>query len=176
LVKTVLGLLQFGCMLGGFIALFNGQWLAMVGAWVAAGLIGLAGNRVVRAAEGISETGREAVADVSRAIELLRRGEFGAATGVTRSAVTGFRMGGDKDLLPIAMTVHAVSLASIRDVSGAEQALTEASGMLRSLPPELAAELPDMRHMHALVQRELQNGVPDPSRLVAEFLALNDAP
>ena len=175
-MKGLFGLIQIACLVGGFVALFNGQWLVLIGAWVAAGLVGLAGNRIVRGIDGVSETGREAMASISRAIELLRRGEYRAATGVTRSAVSNFRLGGDKNLLPIALTVHAVALASTRDVVGAENAISEASRLFDKVPAALAAEASEMRQVHASVRRELQNGVPDPHRLVEDFLTFNDTP
>jgi hypothetical protein len=175
-VKALFGLIQMACVVGGFVALFNGQWLVLTGAWVAAGLVGLAGNRLVRGVDGVSQTGRDAMASIPRAIELLRRGEYRAATGVTRSAVSSFRMGGDKTLLPIALTVHAVALAGIRDVAGAEKAISEASRLFDAVPAALAAEATEMRQVHASVRRELQDGVPDPSRLVENFLAFNDTP
>src|SRR4051812_3702556 len=122
-MKALFGLLQLACAVGGIVALFHGQWLLLIAAWIAAGLVGLFGARAVRGVDGISESGRQALGAIPRAVELLRRGEYRAATGVTRSAVTGFRMGGDKSLLPVALTLHAVALASTRDLTGAEKAL-----------------------------------------------------
>lgn len=174
-MKALLGFVQMGCLVAGLVAMFNGRWLVGIGAWVFAGLVGLAGNRVVRGVEGISDTGRDAMRAIPRAIELLRRGEYRAATGMSCSAVTDFRIGGDKTLLPIALTVHAVTLAATRDTAGAEKALMEASRLLDAMPAGLAAEATEVRQVHTLVRRELRNGVPDPSRFVEDFLAFNDA-
>lgn len=175
-MKGLIGLLQLACLVGGVVALFNGQWLLLIGAWLVAGLVGLAGNRLVRVVDGVSETGREAMSQILRAIELLRRGEYRAASGVTRSAVSSFRMGGDKNLLPIALTMHAVALASVNDAAGAEAAVIEAKGLTAALPPALQADAEDFREIQGLVERELRKGLPDADGLVREFLAFNDAP
>ena len=174
-MKALLGWVQMGSLVAGLVALFNGRWLIVIGCWVFAGLVGLAGNRLVRGVEGISESGRDAMRAIPRAIELLRQGEYRAATGMSRSAVTSLRIGGDKALLPLALTIHAVALAATRDAAGAEKALMEASILFDAMPPSLAAEATEVRQLHALVRRELRNGVPSPSRLVEDFLAL-DAP
>lgn len=156
-------------------ALFNGQWLVLIGAWLFAGLIGLAGNRLVRGVDGVSQLGQDAMRNIPGTVELLRRGQYGAANGMSRSAVTSFRMGGDKALLPIALTLHAVTLAATRDTAGAEKALTEAASLFDRMPPGLAQEVAEVREVHGFVRRELRKGVPDPSRFVEEFLAFNDA-
>lgn len=175
-VRAFLGLVQIGLGIGGVIALINGQWMWMVLAWGAAGLTGFFGNLMVRATEGISEGGQAAINDIPRALELLRQGQYSSAKGVTRAAVASFRMGGDKTLLPIALTVHAVALASLREVSDSRKALDEASELFRRLPPALAADLDDMQHLLTLVRQELDLGVPDPDGLVADVITFNDAP
>ena len=117
-MKALLGLVQMGSLVAGLVALFNGRWLIVIGCAVFAGLVGLAGNRLVRGVEGISESGRDAMRAIPRAIELLRKGEYRAATGMSRSAVTSLRIGGDKALLPLALTIHAAALAATRDAAG----------------------------------------------------------
>ncbi|WP_395243501.1 hypothetical protein ACGGZK_15410 [Agromyces sp. MMS24-K17] len=174
-MKTFLGFLQVGSGIGGLIALFNGQWGLTILAWGFALLIGYLGNRMVRAVEGVSQTGREALGGVSQSIDLLRRGEYRSALGVSRSTVSSFRMGGDKAFLPIALTIHAVALGATGDVQGARRAAQEADDGFRRLPPMLAADADEMREVLAVVRRELDRGVPDPSGLVEKFLAFNDA-
>jgi hypothetical protein len=168
-------MLQVAGLVGGVVALFNGQWLAVIGAWLFAGLIGLAGNRMVKGVEGISQFGQDALPNIPRTVELLRRGDYDAAKGMSRAAVNSFRMGGDKELLPIALTMHAVTLAATRDIAGAENAIAEAGRLFDRMPPALAAQLDEVRELHAFVGRALRNGVPDPSRFVQEFLTFNDA-
>lgn len=174
-MKALFGLLQIGLGVVGVIALINGKWLWMIGAWVAAGLVGLAGNRAVRSVEGISELGRDAARNLDRAVDLLRRGDYPAAAGVTRSAVRDFRIGGDKVLLPLAMTLHAVALTSVRDVPGARQATVEAADRLRHLPPALANERAVLQQTLTVLQRQLNMGVPDSAAMVAEALAPLDS-
>lgn len=74
----------------------------------------------------------------------------------------------------VALTLRAVALASIRDLAGAQKALVEASDRYHALPLALAQAVPEMPQVHALLQRELARGVPNPSRLVADFLELTD--
>jgi hypothetical protein len=174
-VKALLGWMQMGLLVAGLVALFSGRWLVVLGAWALAGLVGLAGNRLVRGVEGVSSSGRDAMIALPRAIDLLRRGEYRAATGMSRSAVTDFRMGGDRNFLPIALTIHAVTLTATRDTDGASKALLEASRLLDTMPPARAAEVMGLRQVHAHVRRELRSGVPNPSRFVDDFLAFNDA-
>ncbi len=174
-MKALIGLFQFACLGGGVVALFNGQWLGMIGSWLLAGLVGVAGNRLVRRVDGVSETGRQAMSQIPRSIELLRRGECRAASGVTRSMVSNFRMGGDKYLLPFAQTIHDVALASVNDAAGAETAVTEAKRLTAVLPPIPQVDVEVLREMQGLVERELRKGLPDADSLVREFLALDDA-
>lgn len=174
-MKPLLGWLQTAGLIGGVVALFNGQWVAMVGSWLFAVLVGLAGDRLVRSAEGLSQSGQDAMGAIPRTIELLRQGQYAQARGTSRSAVTSFRMGGDKQLLPIALTLHAVTLAANRDIEGADNALTEAARLFDNMPAGLAEEAADIRELHALVRREVRTGVPDPSGFVERFLALNAA-
>lgn len=173
-MKALLGFIQIALGIAGIVALFNGQWLAMIGAWVVAFLIGVIGSRVTRHIEGVSEHGRDAIGGMSRALELLRRGEYLSASGATRSQVQALRIGGDKELLVLALTLHAVALASIRDLSGARKALVEASDRYQALPLAMAQEFPEMRRVHALLQREIAQGVPNPSGMVGEFFELTD--
>lgn len=173
-MKAFLGFVQFGLGVAGIVALINGQWLPMIGAWVAGGLVGLVGNRLVRMTEGVSQSGQDAIGDVRRTSDLLRRGAYPAAVGTTRSLVSAFRSGGDRVLLPFALTLHSVALAAVRDHVGAQRALTEATQLLRFMPAEFSGDVAEMREMHAAIQRELDWGVPDPSRLVASFLDWND--
>ena len=87
-MKGFLGLLQIGLGIAGLVALFNGQWLAMIGAWVVAALIGFAGSRLVRRTEGVSEAGRQwGVGDMERGVELLLKGDYTSASRETASAV-----------------------------------------------------------------------------------------
>lgn len=175
-MRAIFGLLQLGCLVASVLALIKGEWLIAAGAFAGAGVSGLIGNQAVRKAEGVSETGREGIGKVGEAIELLRAGRFQAASGVTRSAVSDFRLGGDRLLLPIALTVHAVALASVRDVDGSQTAIDEATRAFRTVPPELQADSEVFLEVLELAQREVGNGVPDPTGFVADFLALNDAP
>lgn len=130
---------------------------------------------MVRKSEGISETGREAMGKVGESVDLLRAGQFQAATGVTRSAVSDFRLGGDRLLLPIALTTHAVALAAVRDLKGSQAAIREANVGLSAVPIALQSDGEVFREVLDLVQRALDNGVPDPQRLIDDFFAINDA-
>lgn len=173
-MKSALGCLQLILWGGGIVALFNAQWIAMIACWVAAALVGFAGNQMVRLAQGVSQSGQDAIGNVNRSVTLLERGEYESAVGATRALVSGFRSGGDKQLLPLALTFHSVALGAARDVPGARRALDEAARGLRMMPREFADEVAELRHVHQTIERELDRGVPDPSRLVAEFLAWND--
>lgn len=181
-MRALLGLIQIGCAIYGIVALIGGRWLLGIGFWVAAGLVGVVGNRLTRAIYGVSETGRDVPRKVSHAMDLLERREYRIAAGVARSAVSDARLGGDKALLPITLTIHAVALACQRELSEAQQvlfrardALTQTRNQLNS--PQLALfEMEEMlEQTHRLVQRAIDDGVPDPSRLAADFLALNRA-
>ena len=180
-MKGLLGLIQLACVIGGVVAVFNGRWPLLIVGWVAAGGIGLVGSRMVKHATGISESGREVLANgtIASAIDLLRTGNYSAAMGLTRSAVQSFRMGGDKDFLPIVLTLHAVALAALRDIAGAHRALDDAVDTLQSLSPAtrsaFASELAEMQQIHVLLRRELRNGVLDPRRMVEDFITLNEA-
>lgn len=169
-MKGFLGLLQIGLGIAGLVALFNGQWLAMIGAWGVAALIGFAGSRLVRRAEGVSEAGRQwGVGDMERGVELLLKGDYTSASRETASAVKTFRMGGDFGLIIMALTAHAVALAARHDLDGARTALVEASDRYQKLPVYQAEMAPGLSQLHSTLQRELAHGVPDPSGLVSEF-------
>lgn len=170
-MKPLLGMLQMACFIGAGVALFSGQWLLVAAALVSAGLVGLVGNRLTRAVDGISDTGREALAHIPQAMELLRREQYQAAMGLTSGVVTDIRLGGDKALLPPALTLHAVALASVGDARGAEKAVQEASRLTQSLPPAVAAEADGIRHIQQMVRRELALGLPDPKAMVRAVLA-----
>ena len=170
-MKSALGCLQFILWGGGIVALINGQWVAMIVSWVAAALVGFAGDRMVRLAEGVSQSGQNAVGDAARAIALLKHGDYASAVRSTRAFVAALRYGGDQLLLPLALTLHSVALAATGDLADARRALGEASQGLRSMPRELTDEADDLRRLHESIQRELDRGAPDPSRVVAEFIA-----
>lgn len=173
-MKAFLGFIQIGLGIVGIVALVNGQWLGMIAAWAVGFGVGYLGNRAVRATDGISQLGQDALGNVDRAIDLLRRGEFRAASGVTRSTISSFRMGGDKRLMPMALALHAVALASSQDLSGARRALQESREYLGFTPRGVSAEADELRQLHALIQREIESGVKDPELLVAGFLDWND--
>lgn len=174
-MKTFLGVLQVGSLIAGLVALLDGKWFLAGVAAVFAFVIGYVGSHMVRHMEGVSQFGQDAFGDFSRSIESLRRGNWQSAVGTARSAVSSFRIGGDAALLPVALTLYSVALAATRDIDGARKIADDADRRFRQVPAEFASEVSEMRHVLMLVRRELDRGVPDPSRLVAEFLALNDA-
>jgi hypothetical protein len=174
-MRTFFGFLQFVFGIGGVIALFNAQWVAMIAAWVAAGAVGWIGNRIVKGAMGVSQSGQEAMANIPRAIDQLKRGSFAAAEGTTLGAVNSFRMGGDKELLAMALVLRAVALGANEKFDLARKAADEAEALTRSTSRQFQ-ELHDMVRPLALhVQRELRGPRPNSSRLVSEFLELNDS-
>lgn len=175
-MKALLGFIQMGSIIAGVVALFSGMWLTAVGALVFAGLVGIAGDRIVRRIDGISVAGRDAMGFTHRALGELERGDYQQAVGSSRAAVRHFRMGGEKALLPFALTVHAAALAATRDVRAAEATLTEASMALNNVPLALATETRELRESQALLHMEIRNGVPDPARLVADFLEIEESP
>uniref|UniRef100_UPI000A3E25EA hypothetical protein n=1 Tax=Demequina pelophila TaxID=1638984 RepID=UPI000A3E25EA len=76
------------CLIGGVVALFNGRWVDMIVALVVAMRAGFIGNWAVKAQEGISESGRETLPDIDRAIDWLHAGEFQSANVAARGAAT----------------------------------------------------------------------------------------
>ena len=51
-MRAFFGFLQFALGLGGIIALFNGQFVLMIAAWIGAFAVGWFGNRIVKGAMG----------------------------------------------------------------------------------------------------------------------------
>lgn len=175
-MKSILGLAQLGLGAWGVFALINGQWLTVLAAWSVAGLLGLVGNRLTRTVEGVSESGREALASIPRAVELLRDNDYRQALGVTRAVVRSFRLGGDKGLLAMALPIHAVALAANDDPFSAKQALNEIEGLLRYVPAEMGDEVVAIRRLTRWLETELKERPYETSNLVSGFLRWNDSP
>lgn len=172
-MKSLLGLIQIGLGIAGLVALVNGQWLTMVGCWVGGLVVGVLGNRAVRAAEGLSETGRGALQTVPEVIEALRRGERQRALGLSNSAVRDFRMGGDKPLLMLALTLQAVTFAGTGAMDKARAALSESRQRLGELPYAAAREAGEIEKLHAILAEELSKHSPNGDRIVSRFLEYN---
>ncbi|NUT72743.1 hypothetical protein [Pseudarthrobacter sp. C4D7] len=174
-MRAFLGFLQIACGIGGVIALFNGQWLAMVGALTTAFVIGLVGVRATKAVNGISDLGFEAIGSVSQAVDLIRRGAYTQAEGVSLGAVNSLRFGGDRHFLPIALTVRAVALCANGKFDAARMAADEAEALSRNPPARSPGGYDEIRPMILAVQRELRSSTPSSGRVVLEFLAAEEA-
>lgn len=174
-MRAFLGFLQIACGIGGVIALFNGQWLAMVGAWTTAFVIGLVGVRATKAVNGISDMGRESIGSVPQTIDLIRRGAYTQAEGVSLGAVNSFRIGGDRHFLPIALTVRAVALGANGKFDAARKAADEAELLSRNTPARIPGGYDEIRPVILAVQRELRSSTPSSACVVSVFLAANEA-
>lgn len=173
-MKAFLGFIQAGLGIGGLIALFNGQWLALFLCWGGGFLVGLLGSRATRAIEGVSEGGREASRNIGDAIEQLRQGRYDSANGLVMAAVSQFRIGGDKGLLVVALTLQSVTMAAVGKSSAAHKAAIEAKQRLTNLPSAMALETEELRMILSVVDSEISSGS-EPDRIVRKFLELTDA-
>ena len=173
-MKAFLGFIQVGLGIGGLVALFNGQWLALFLCWGGGFLVGLLGSRATRAIEGVSQGGQEALGNIGAAIEQLRQGRYDSANGLVMGAVSQFRIGDDKDLLVSALTLQSVTMAAVGKPNAAHKAASEAKQRLTNLPSAMALETDDLRMILSLVDSELSRGS-KPDRIVRKFLEFNDA-
>ncbi|MGB3413906.1 MAG: hypothetical protein WBA28_04230 [Microbacteriaceae bacterium] len=176
-MKGCLGIIQIGLGIGGVIALLNGAWWLLLAAFGASIIIGILGSLYVKATEGVSQIGQDAIKEVGSAIQQLRQGNLAAANNLSRSAIRSFKFGGDKMLLPLALTVHAVTLAALGEIDASKKALAESSQLLKSMP--VFAELDDksqdfIDETHRFLEKALNKGVKDPARFVEKFLEIND--
>ncbi len=171
-MKSLLGLIQIGLGIAGLVALVNGQWLTMVGCWVGGLVVGVLGNRAVRATEGLSETGRGALQTVPQVIEALRREERWGARP-SNSAVRDSPHGWDKPLLMLALTLQAVTFAGTGAMEKARAALSESRERLGELPYAAAREAGDIEKLHAILAEELSKDSPNGDRIVFRFLEYN---
>lgn len=174
-MRALLGFMQIGLGIGGLVALFNGQWIAMIAAWGGAFLIGFIGNRMTRSLNGVSDSAYESMQNIPQAVEQIRGGNYRAAEGLSLGAVNAFRMGGDKALLPMALLVRAVALGAGEKYEPARKAIDEAERSSRTPPVQHKELFDEFRPMILHVQQELNSARPSSRRLVSDFLAMNDA-
>lgn len=173
-MKAILGLLQFGLVIGGIIAAFNGQWLLLIVGVAGAFAVGWLGNRATRAIEGISESGRDAVGMIHEAERLIREGNYRSAVGSARGAVNGLRMGGDRDFLPFAYSTLGVALAATGDIEGSRRALNDVDTSAGHVRPELRDEIDDLRALGLDLRRELDRRPFDHVRVLTVYSRWND--
>ena len=173
-MKATLGFAQLGFGLAGLLALFRGQWAALILCWAGACVIGMIGTRVVRKVEGISEGGRGSIRNISAAVEKLRQGQYESANGFAMNAVTSFRLGGDRELLVPALIIQTVTLASVGKFADARTSLARAKEAIAQLPVEVAREGRDFVELLSLIDDELSRMQPDSYYVVSLFLGFND--
>lgn len=173
-MRAFLGFLQFALGLGGIIALFNGQFVAMILAWLGALGVGLIGNRVVRGVMGVSQSGQDAISSIPATLHLIEEGQYSAAEGHALGAVNAFRFGGDKALLPMALLLYAVALGANSKFDQARRAIDEADSIFLSSPAKLRELNDEIRPAIVQVKRELHSPQPDAKHLVSQFLELNE--
>lgn len=173
-MRALFGFMQIGLGIGGFVALFNGQWLVMILCWVGGFLVGWLGNHVVRVMMGVSQAGQDAMGNLPRALEQISSGNYVAAEGTSLGAVNAFRMGGDRAFLPMALTLRAVALGANGKFDQARAAVNEAEVLSRGGSQQLQEIQAEIRPLILVVQSELRTPVPDSQRLVKRFLELND--
>src|SRR5690606_29989130 len=125
-MKGCLGIIQIALGIGGIIALINGEWGLMLGAWIGASVVGFLGNSYVKATEGVSQLGQDAMDQIQAALFELRQGNYAHASRLSSSAVQSIRIGRDQLLLPLALQVQATALGATQDIEGAKRAVAEA--------------------------------------------------
>lgn len=173
-MRAFFGLLQFALGIGGIIALFNGQFVLMIAAWIGAFAVGWFGNRIVKGAMGISQSGQEAISSIPATLELIESGRYSAAEGHARGAVNAFRMGGDRGLLPMALLLQAVALGANGKFDQARRAIDEADSLFLSSPAKIRELNEEIRPAMIHVRSELHSPQPDSTYLVTRFLELNE--
>lgn len=169
-MKPFLGLLQLALGVGGIIALFNGEWLLMIGAWVAAMLIGLAGNRAVKSSEGVSQTGQDSFPDLDHALEALEKRNYSGAEHFARSASEGFRMGGDTVLLAFSLMIRSVAQAARGETMQAQNTFNDAERLMALMKNRGSAQFERLDSLRFVVEVELREGARDTERLVTRVL------
>lgn len=174
-MRALFGFLQFALGIGGLIALFNGQFLSMIAAWLGAFLVGWVGNRIVRGLMGVSQSGQDAIPDLRVAMRELSQEKFSSAEGSSRAAVSAFRAGGDKALLPVALLVSAVALGANAKFDLARKAIDESEHLLRTGSPRLQEANGELLPVVLQIQRELHAYQPSSPRLVAHFHEWNQS-
>jgi hypothetical protein len=173
-MKALLGFLQVGLVIGGIIAALNGQWVLLIVSLAGAFAIGWLGNRATRAVEGISESGRDAVAMLYAAEQHIRDGDYRAAVGSARGAVNGLRLGGDKDFLPFAYSTLGVALAATGDIEGSRRALNDVDACARNVRPDLRDDANDLCTLGHELRRELDRRPFDPDRVLKAYSRWNE--
>lgn len=171
-MKAFLGFLQVGLGIAGVVALFKGEWLALALCWIGAWLVGLVGNRLVGMKEGISQGGRESIAVLDEAIQLLRSGRYVAAEGHVRSAVTQFKLGGDKELLTMGLVVLAVAQGANGKFDAAKKSAAEAKSRLRNPSSGFygTREADEILAILTALERELRGSSPNVDPIVRALL------
>lgn len=158
----------------GVLALLTGQ-LPVLAALAVAAILMLFRNQPAGGGSGSSgkEQSVEAMADaiykIDAAIALLGEGELEGAKRAARAAVAASRRG--RALLPLALTVRAITLAANREEVAARRILARAAQLRDGLPDASTSEDFGMERYFEVAERALRRDVVDPQQLIAELLA-----
>lgn len=174
-MKTLVGIAQLACIIGGFVALFQGHWMWLIVGWVAAGILGYLGNQLVRAQDGISESGKQAVDTFPQIVAHLRAGNFESAAKLSRGAASGFAIGKDTELLAVARQFEAAALIASGDLNSAQTRLNQVDAAIRPLATARSGATPqpvaELLEVQEFMRHELSRGVPLSGTFVERFLA-----
>lgn len=173
-MRTFLGFAQLGLGIWGLVGLLNGSWMTTIVAWGLLLVVSIIGVRLTKFTNGgVSDMAGDAASAMYRAGEALRNSDLSAARTHSQTAINALRIGGDKDMLPMALTMRAVALGGSGRWGEAKQDMGECRTILNRMDVAKRSYISELDEVFDTVEREVRNPSPSSVRLVAAFNRLN---